>query len=68
MTPVAPLAQMAPVEQVIVYDTGIQTATTSQSIQKSATATGGVIGTSPQTLWVSRHPNAVKCHEDRQLH
>ena len=66
-TPMAPLALMAPAEQVIVYDTAIQTATTSQGIQESATVTGGAMGTSLQTHWVSRHPNVVKHCEDRQF-
>ena len=67
VTPTAPPASVASAEQIIVYDMAVQTATTSQSIQESATATGGATETSLQTCRVSRCPNVVKCHEERQL-
>ena len=67
-TPTAPPASVVSAEQITVYDTAVQTATTGQSIQESATVTEGMTGTSLQTLQVSRHPNAVKRHEERQLH
>ena len=67
-TPTAPPASVASTEQITVFDTAVQTATTDQNNQESASATGGVTGTSLQMHRVSKHPNAVKCHEERQLH
>ena len=66
-TPTTPPASVASAEQITVYDTAIQTATTNKNIQESASAMGGVTVTSLQTHRVSRHPNAIKCHEERQL-
>ena len=66
-TPTTPPASVASAEQITVYDTTIETATTDQNIQESASAMGGATGTSLQTRRVSKHPNAVKCREERQL-
>ena len=52
-----------PQEQVIVYDTAVQTATTSQTTQESGATVGGPTGTSLQIHQVARHPNTVKQHE-----
>ena len=49
-----------PPEQVVVYDTVAQTATTSQTTQEAGATAGGATGTSLQTRRVARHPNAVK--------
>ena len=59
---------MAPPEQVIVHDTAVQTAMTSQTIQEAGASAGGATGTSLQTCRVATHPNAVKCCENRQMH
>ena len=67
-TPTAPPASVAAAEQITVYDTTVQTATTNPNIQESASATGGATGTSLQMCQVSKHPNAIKCCEERQLH
>ena len=66
-TPTARPASVASTEQITVFDTAVQTATTDQNNQESASATGGVTGTSLQMHQVSKHPNAVKCCEERQL-
>ena len=55
-------------DQITVYDTAIQKATTDQSTQASASATGCATGTSLQMCQVSKHPNAIKHCEERQLH
>ena len=54
---------MALPEQVVVYDTAVQTAMTSQTTQEIGTMVAGATGTSLQTHNVARHPNAVKCYE-----
>ena len=66
-TPTTPPASVASAEQITVYDTAVQTTTTNQNIQESASAMGGATGIPLQTRRVSRHPNAIKCHEERQL-
>ena len=58
----------APPEQVIVHDTAVQTATTSQTIQGADATAGGATGTSLQTHQVARHPNIIKQCEKQQLH
>ena len=58
---------MAPPEQVVVYDTAVQTATTSQTTQETAATVGGATGTSLQTHSIARHPNAVKHCEKQQM-
>ena len=68
MTTMAPMAPTALVEQVIVYDTAVQTAITSQGTQETTSVIGGATGTSLQTNRVARHPNAIKHHKDRPLH
>ena len=55
---------MAPPEQVIVHDTAVQTATTSQTIQETGAMAGGAKGTSLQTCKVARHPYVVKRREN----
>ena len=50
----------APPEQVVVYDTAVQTVMTSQTTQEKGVVAGGAIGTSLQTRNVARHPNAIK--------
>ena len=47
-------------EQVVVYNTVIQTVTTSQTTQEAGATAGGPTGTSLQTCRVARLPNAVK--------
>ena len=54
-------------EQVVVYNTAVQTATTSQTTQKAGATAAGATGTSLQTRKVARHPNAVKQCEKRQM-
>ena len=49
-----------PLEQVVVHDAVVQTATTSQTIQEAGAMAGGATGTSLQICRVVRHPNAVK--------
>ena len=66
-TPTAPPTSRAPTDQITVYDTAVQTATMDQIIQESASATRGATGTSLQMRQVSKHPNAIKRHEERQL-
>ena len=51
-TPTTPSASVASTEQITVYDTAVQTATTDQNTQESASATGGVTGTSLQMCQV----------------
>ena len=53
-TPTAPPASVASTEQITVYDTAVQTATTDQNNQESASATGGAKGTSLQMCQVSK--------------
>ena len=51
---------MAPPEQVVVYDTAVQTVMKSQTTQETGAPAGGATGTSLQTHSIARHPNAVK--------
>ena len=51
---------MALPEQVVVYDTAVQTVTTSQTTQDTGAIAGGATGTSLQTHNVARHLNVVK--------
>ena len=53
----------APPEQVVVYDTVVQTVTTSQTTQETGATAGSATGTSLQTHNVARHPNAIKHRE-----
>ena len=50
----------APLEQVVMHNTVVQTVTTSQTTQEAGATAGGATGTSLQTRRVARHPNMVK--------
>ena len=55
----------APPEQIVVYDTAVQTVTVQQT--PAQLAVGGATGTSMQTKRFIRHPNTVQRREERQL-
>ena len=57
----------APLEQVVVHNTAVQTMMTSQTAQETGATAGGATGTSLQTCRVARHPNTVKQCEKRQM-
>ena len=54
-------------EQVTVFNTAVQTAAESPTNAETGISAGGATGTSLQTCQVAKHPNAVKCREERQL-
>ena len=51
-------------EQVVVYDTVVQTATDNQNAEETGAMAGGATGTSLQTCRVGKHPNVVKRREE----
>ena len=52
----------AALEKVVVHNTVVQMAMTSQTTQEAGATAGGATGTSLQTHRVAKHPNTVKQH------